>query len=165
MTCPSSRRLAAACLLLGAAVLAAPAPASAELRLAARARFAEHSGVSDAVREQCGIQTLLPDLVEAASPEVELVHGPRPKRGRVLELTIREVHARRGGPFSGPRWMVVDAEILERGRLVASARVKRGTGAPFGGTCAQLQKVTRAIAGDLGAWLRNPRRGAELGDR
>jgi hypothetical protein len=83
----------------------------------------------------------------------------------VLELSIREVHAPGGGPFSGPKWMIVDAELHERGRVVATARAKRVTAGPFGGTCAHLQKVARAIAVDLGAWLRDPRSGAELGDR
>ena len=42
---------------------------------------------------------------------------------------------------------------------------KRVTAAPFGGTCGQLRKVAEAIAVDLGAWLRDPRSGARLGDQ
>ena len=121
-------------------------------------------GVSDSVRQECGLQTLLPELVEAAGPDVVRVSGV-PREGRVLVLSIREVHAPGGGPFSGPKWMVVEAELHEQGKLVATARAKRMTTGPFGGTCAHLQKVARAIAVDLGAWLRDPRRGAELGDR
>ena len=155
-------RLAAALLLAGAAALASPA--AAEIRMDDHVRFAESSGVSDSVRQECGLQTLLPELVEAAGPDVVRVSGV-PREGRVLVLSIREVHAPGGGPFSGPKWMVVEAELHEQGKLVATARAKRMTTGPFGGTCAHLQKVARAIAVDLGAWLRDPRRGAELGDR
>jgi hypothetical protein len=61
--------------------------------------------------------------------------------------------------------MVVAAELREGGRLVGTARAKRTTAAPFGGTCGQLRKVTEAIAVDLAAWLRDPRSAARLGDQ
>lgn len=151
---------------LGAALLLAAAqPAAAErILLADHVSLTGVFGATDAVREQCGLQTLIPELVAAAGPDVQLVEG-RPKGGRVLELRVAEVHAPGGGPFSGPKWIVVNAELHERGRVVATARAKRMTTAPFGGTCGQLQKVVRAIAVDLGAWLRDPQGSAELGDR
>lgn len=145
--------------------LASAAPALAEsVLLHDHVNLSEAVGVTNAVREQCGLQTLIPELVAAAGPDVTLVEG-RPKGGRVLELRVAEVHAPGGGPFSGPKWIVVNAELRERGRVVATARAKRVTAAPFGGTCGQLQKVARAIAVDLGAWLRDPTSGSELGDR
>jgi hypothetical protein len=144
---------------------AAAAPAAAQpVTLSDHVTLTGVYGATDAVREQCGLQTLIPELVAAAGPDVRLVEG-RAKGGRVLELRVAEVHAPGGGPFAGPKWLVVNAELHEGGRVVASARAKRVTAAPFGGTCDQLQKVTRAIAVDLGAWLRDPRGAAELGDR
>ena len=151
--------------LAGALQLASAAPAAAEsVLLRDHVNLSEAAGVTNAVREQCGLQTMIPELVAAAAPDVVLVEG-RPKRGRVLELRVVEVHAPGGGPFSGPKWIVVNAELRERGKVVATARAKRVTAAPFGGTCGQLHKVARAIAVDLGAWLRDPIRAAELGDR
>jgi hypothetical protein len=61
--------------------------------------------------------------------------------------------------------MLIGADLKEGGRTVATARGKRVTAQPLGGTCDQLQKVGRAIAVDIGAWLANPTAGAELGDR
>jgi hypothetical protein len=116
------------------------------------------------VREQCGLQTSLPEWVRSAASDVELVSG-KPQGGRVLELKVIEVHAPGGGPFSGPKWMLIGADLKEGGRTVATARGKRVTAQPLGGTCDQLQKVGRAIAVDIGAWLANPTAGAELGDR
>jgi len=150
---------------LGAALLlAAAAPGRAEpIHLADQVALTGASDVTDAVRQQCGLQTLLPELVAAASSDVQLVQG-QPRGGRVLTLTVEEVHAPGGGPFSGPKWMVVAAELRDGGRLVGTARAKRTTAAPFGGTCGQLRKVTEAIAVDLAAWLRDPRSAARLGD-
>jgi hypothetical protein len=149
-----------------AVALLAAAPAAAEsVQLSDRARFGPSSGASSAVREECGLEEVVPQEVRSASPGVELVSG-RPSGPRTLELEIAEVHAPGGGPFSGPKWMVVAADLREHGKTVATARAKRVTsGAPFsGGTCDQLRKVARAIGSDLAGWIADPRRGAVLGD-
>jgi hypothetical protein len=153
----------AAALLLGAGLGSAGAARAEPVRLANRVEFAPSAGVTEAVRDQCGLQTSLPAALQAAATGVELV--PPPAGGpRVLSLSITEVHALGGGPFSGPKWMVVAAELREGGHTY-TARAKRVTsGAMPGGTCGQLQKVVRAIAGDLAAWLAQPSSGAELGD-
>lgn len=161
----SARSLLGTACLGTALLLAAAQPAAAEqVLLADHVNLSGVFGATDAVREQCGLQTLIPELVAASGPDVQLVEG-RPKGGRVLELQVAELHAPGGGPFSGPKWIVVNAELHEGGRVVATARAKRTTAAPLGGTCGQLQKVARAIAVDLGAWLRDPQGSAELGDR
>lgn len=144
--------------------LASAAAGAQPIRLADRVELSGAAGATPAVREQCGLQTGLPEWVAAAAKDVQLVEG-RPQGGRVLELTVIEIHAPGGGPFSGPKWMLVGAELKEGGRTVATARGKRVTAEPFGGTCGQLGKVGRAIAVDIGAWLSNPTKGAELGDR
>jgi hypothetical protein len=162
-------RTATRSLLLGAALLlAAQSPAAArEIRTAAKVRFAPDSGASDAVREQCGLQTNLPEYVRDASRDrIDIVYGKRPRRGTVLELRIEDVRAPGGGPFSGPRAMIVAAELWDRGRLVATARAKRRTSrAPFsGGNCAQLNRIARAIGQDVARWLEDPRRDARYGE-
>jgi hypothetical protein len=147
-----------------AAALAGSAAGAQPIRLADRVDLSATAGATPAVREQCGLQTGFPEWVRAAAGNVELVSG-RPQGGRVLELSVLEVHAPGGGPFSGPKWMLVSAELKEDGRTAATARARRTTAEPFGGTCGALGKVGRAIAVDIGAWLSNPTAGAELGDR
>jgi hypothetical protein len=146
-----------------AALLAGAAARAETTRLSDRVAFAEGSGATGAVREECGIQSYLPEMVRSYAPEVELVPGKATGR-RTLELVITEVHAPGGGPFSGPKWMEVEATLRENGKTVASARGKRVTSDPFGGTCDQLRKVSRAIASDLAAWATSPSPGAALGD-
>lgn len=163
MNCLASR----AVLLAGALLLASASPAEARsIRLADEVELSPASGATDAVREECGLQRRLPELVAEANPDVELVPRRHLRRGTVLRLTVVDVHAPGGGPFSGPKSMTVAAELRERGELVATARAKRvTTAAPFrGGTCRQLDKIARAIARDLGHWLRDPTRNARLGD-
>ena len=128
-----------------------------------RAAFAEGAGATAAVRDECGLEASLPEMVRAAASDVELVSGPA-SGARTLTLAIAEVHAPGGGPFSGPKSMTVEATLREGGKVVATARSHRVTAEPFGGTCGQLQKVARAIASDLAAWLANPASDAALGD-
>ena len=147
----------------GALALAAGAAAAEPIRLSDRVDFAEGSGVTRAVREECGLERELPEYVRSAAHDVELVSG-RASGPRTLELQISEVHAPGGGPFSGPKAMTVEATLREGGRVVATARSRRATAEPFGGTCGQLRKVARAIASDLAAWVASPSKGATLGD-
>jgi hypothetical protein len=156
-------RLALLLATAAAAGLAAGSAWAEPIRLSDRAPFAEASGVSGAVRAECGIERALPEDVRAAARDVELVSGPA-KGPRTLELSITEVQAPGGGPFSGPKWMTVEATLREGGKTVATARANRATAEPFGGTCGQLRKVSRAIGADLAAWLASPTRDAALGD-
>ena len=160
-------RLASRSFLLAAALLlAAQSPALARpVRTAERARMTRDAGASDAVRAECRLQTSLPEYVRDASHDVDIVHGKRPRRGTVLELRITDVRAPGGGPFSGPRAMSVEAELWDHGRLVASAKARRRTSArPFGGNCAQLNRIAHAIGRDIALWLEDPRRDAYFGD-
>jgi hypothetical protein len=163
------RRLRAALGLCPGALLALSlaAPAGAEgIRLARRVAFAEGSRATAAVKQECGLETLLPTLVAENASDVELTEGT-PSGGRTLHLRISDVQAPGGGMFSGPKWLEVRGTLRQGGRDVASFRAKRvSTGGPFGGggTCGMLQKCARAIAGDVATWLENPTAGAELGD-
>jgi len=148
--------------VVGVALAAGAARAEA-VRLADRVEFAKGAGETRAVREECGLQEMLPELVRQQAKEVELVSGTA-SGPRTLQLAIVEVHAPGGGPFSGPKSMTVEATLREDGRVRATARAHRATADPFGGTCDQLRKVARAIAADLGAWLESPE-DAALGDR
>jgi hypothetical protein len=64
--------------------------------------------------------------------------------------------------------MTVTGTLTEDDKPVASFRAKRfSTGGAFGGfkgTCSIIGRCTKAIAGDIAAWLKSPVDGAELGD-
>ena len=158
-------------LAAGALVLTAlPAVAADTTKILRSIPFAPNAPVPPAVRDQCALQTKVPEFVAAAAgSSVELVDGALDrKKGRVLELEITEVHAPGGGGFSGPKWLTVKGELYDKGKQIGSFRAKRfSTGGAFGGfkgTCAIIGRCTKAIGDDIASWLGAPTQNAELGD-
>jgi hypothetical protein len=132
--------------------------------------FAENAAVPAVVREQCALQTKVPEFIQqAAGSSVELVDGALDrKKGRVLALEITEVHAPGGGAFSGPKWMSVNGELFDNGKQIGSFRAKRfSTGGAFGGfkgTCAIIGRCSKTLGSDIAGWLASPTSNAQLGD-
>jgi hypothetical protein len=126
--------------------------------------FDEGAGGSEKVRSECQIQTRVPEAVKEFAADVELVDGALNKNGRALELSIMEVHAPGGGPFSGPKWMAVYGKLYEKGKMVGSFRAKRLSTGAFRGTCSTLARCAQSIGEDIAKWLQAPSMDAELGD-
>jgi len=126
--------------------------------------FAPSANASTKVQQECQVQTQVPAAIQQFGSDVELVDQPS-KGGRSLELSIIELHAPGGGPFSGPKWMAVSGKLLDRGKLIGSFRAKRlSTGGMVRGTCATLARCAHAIGQDIATWLNAPTLDAELGD-
>ena len=126
--------------------------------------FAPSAGASAKVQQECQVQTQVPAAIQEFGSDVQLVDQPS-KGGRSLELSITEMHAPGGGPFSGPKWMTVSGKLHDRGKLIGSFRAKRlSTGGMVRGTCATLARCAQAIGQDIAAWLNAPTMDAELGD-
>ncbi len=122
--------------------------------------FATNSNASDAVREQCQIQTRIPEAIAANSDQVELVDG----KG-ALALEISDVHAPGGWIFSGPKWVEVKGQMKSEGKLLKFRAKRYSAFDPFtGGTCGILAKISRAIGSDIAEWLGSPTPDAALGD-
>ena len=148
-----------------ALVLAVPLAASsarAGVQVARTISFAPAAGVNEKVKQECQPQTQVPAALQQANTEVQLVDAPS-KSGRALELTISELHAPGGGPFSGPKWMAVEGKLYDKGKLIGSFRAKRLSTA-MKGTCGTLARISQAIGQDIAAWLDAPTMDAELGD-
>lgn len=144
------------------AALFAAAAAQAAVQVPRNVSFAPNAGATGAVQQECQLQTLVPQAVQQAAADAQLVDAPA-KSGRWLELSITEVHAPGGGPFSGPKWMAVSGKLHDRGKVIGSFRAKRlSTGVR--GTCATLAKIATVIGQDVAAWLAAPTMNAELGD-
>ena len=152
-------------------VLAAmPAAAADTTKILRSIPFAANAQVPPAVRDQCALQTKVPEFIQqAAGSSVELVDGALDrKKGRALVMEITEVHAPGGGAFSGAKWMSVKGELYDKGKQIGSFRAKRfSAGGAFGGfkgTCAIIGRCTKAIGDDIASWLASPTPNAELGD-
>jgi hypothetical protein len=144
-----------------AALLAAPA-AQAATQIASSIPIAPSAGASGPVQQECQLQTLVPQGIQQAGADVTLVDAPA-KGGRWLELTISEVHAPGGGPFSGPKWMTVSGTLRDRGKVIGSFRAKRISTGPRS-TCGSLAKIATVLGQDIAAWLAAPSMNAEIGD-
>ena len=149
-------------LLLVLATGLAATGASAAVQIARSVPIAPAAGATEAVKAECQLETLVPAEIQKAGADVQLVDAPS-KSGKALELSISEVHAPGGGPFSGPKWMAVSGQLFEKGKLVGSFRAKRLSTSPRS-TCGTLARITQAIGRDIAGWLQAPTMNAELGD-
>jgi hypothetical protein len=132
---------------------------AADVKVPRKIGFAKDARAREAIREQCELQTVIPEAVASGSANAELVDG----RGN-LSFEITEAHGPGGWVFSGPKWLEVSGK-LSRGGKTYRFRAKRYSAFdPFGGVCSILQKCGRAIGGDIAAWSESPTDNAEIGD-
>ena len=160
-------RTGVVCAALAFGLVAAGAAGAAPVKVAKTIAF-ESGAAPEKVQGECQLQTRVPTfLAEFAGANVELVDA-LPRSGRVLEMTISNVHAPGGGGFSGPKWMTVKGTLKENGKVIGTFTAKRlTTGGAFGafkGNCALIGRCARAIGKDVAEWLQNPTKGAMLGD-
>lgn len=153
----------------GLLLLAGAAPAgTGPVKVQRTIPFSEASGASDAVRSECQLETKVPEFLSRYSEDVELVDALPRAGGRVLALTITQVHAPGGGAFSGPKILTVEGTLRENGKAVGSFTATRYSGGgAFGaykGTCSIVGRCAKTIGKDIAGWLRNPEDGAHLGD-
>lgn len=146
-----------------AALLGALIPvisAAAAVTVSKKIDFAAGANPTTAVRNECQLQTRIPEAIAANSDQVELVDG----KG-ALKLEISEVHAPGGWIFSGPKWVEVKGQMTSDGKLLKFRAQRYSAFDPFsGGTCGILAKISRAIGRDIAGWLGNPTPDATLGD-
>jgi hypothetical protein len=147
---------------LALALVLAAGAALAATQVASSIPIASSAGASEKVQQSCQLQTLVPQAVQQAGADVQLVDKPG-KGGRYLELTISEVHAPGGGFFSGPKWMAVQGKLTDRGKVIGTFRAKRVT-TGMRSTCGSLAKLSTVIGKDIAGWLAAPSSNAEIGD-
>lgn len=153
-----------------ALLLASQAPAGAAgVKVLRTIPFAEGSGASEKVKDECQLQTRVPEFLSKYSSDVELVEaGGAANTGRVLKLSISQVIASGGGAYSGSKMVTVEGTLLENGKAIGSFTATRHSGGGvFGGykgTCSIVARCAKAIGRDIANWLENPEDGARLGD-
>jgi hypothetical protein len=160
-----------ALLTLGLATLlfAAAAPADGNhVKVLRSIPFGSDAHASQKVEDECQLQTKVPSFLDQYSDDVELVDGPLGKSGRVLELTISEVHASGGGAYSGAKSMTVSGVLRKDGAEIGSFTATRFSGGGlFGGykgTCAIVGRCAKVIGKDIAEWLKHPSKNARLGN-
>ncbi len=154
--------IAAGCALLLASV-SGPARAGG-IQVLNTIPFSEGSGAPQKVKDECQLETKVPNFLAEYASDVELV-DTLGKQGRVLELAITHVHAPGGGAFSGPKRVTVKGTLRENGATIGNFVAERfSLAATFGGTCAIVGKCAKAIGKDIADWLQSPGKDSRLGD-
>lgn len=138
------------------------------LTLSNKAPFAKGASVPDSVRAECGLEKKVPELIRDAAhkkfDKVVLAPGVSAKTaGKAMSLTINNVLAPGGGPWSGPKSVTVIGTLWDNGKEVGSFRVVRNT-TRGGGTCGMLERDAKEIADDIAKWLEAPGKNALLGE-
>lgn len=131
--------------------------------------YAEDADVRQAVVDECALQTKIPVFLSKYSKKsVTLVDGDLSMEGRRLELSITNAFASGGGAWSGAKSVTVKGQLFDGdvviGDFVATRYSTGGFFGGFKGTCSIVGRCGKAIAKDISQWLKNPTKGAALGD-
>jgi len=131
--------------------------------------FAEDSGASDDIKNECKFETRLPEyLKKEAKRTFDVVLSKEPledAEGKTLSLIIANMYGLGGGAFSGSKSAIVTGELKENGEIIASMSLRRHSimgMAP--GTCSILKRIAKKMGEDIAEWLEEPTMDAELGD-
>ena len=131
--------------------------------------FAEDSGATDNVKEECKFEERLPKYLKSeAKKHTNIVFTTEPLdsvEGKVLFMEVTHVFAPGGGGYSGSKNVEVEGELRENGEVIASFTIDRS--ALFGmtpGTCSMLKRVSKKIGEEVAEWLEAPEMDSMLGD-
>ncbi len=119
--------------------------------------YSEHSGAREEIKQQCLLDTQIPQHIESAArgklDVVVTTDDLETVPGKTLVVEITRVYAPRGGGFvSGGHSVLVHFELRENGAILASKDRNRRTSQGFS-TCGSLKRVSNALGRDIVGWL------------
>lgn len=133
--------------------------------------YAESSGAPEKVKDECKLQTRLPQFIKDYAKKLNVVlveEVGESTDGRVLQIEIVNVIGAAGGAWSGAKSVTVEGKLTENGEVIGTFTSKRFSGGgAFGGykgTCSILGRCIKAMGSDIATWLANPTMDAKLGD-
>ena len=131
--------------------------------------FAEDSGASDNVKEECKFETRLPKYIkDKAKRRVDVVLSAEhlvSAEGKVLSLEVTNVFAPGGGGYSGSKSVIVSGKLKEKGEVIGSLTARRHTMiGMMPGTCSMLKRLAKKLGEDIATWLTEPTMDVQLGD-
>ncbi|WP_242163852.1 hypothetical protein [Lysobacter sp. M15] len=132
--------------------------------------YAEDNDISDNIKTECKINEQLADFVKQyAGEDVEFSDGPvDTAKGRALQLEILDAVSMGNAWMGHQKYAKVKGTLYEDGKKVASFKGRRnsmgGAFAGYKGSCSVLGRTVEALGEDIGAWLKAPQDGANLGD-
>lgn len=118
------------------------------------------------IRRECTWNTTMPQyLAKKSEGRVQVAEkNIDTETGKKLMLVATHLHAIGGGGWTGPKWLVLEGKLLEKGKLIGNFEARRQT---IGGslkTCGTLDSLSEELGDDIVEWLKNPGLNAKLGD-
>jgi len=121
---------------------------------------------NEAVRKECDWNTTMPrhmaeesdGRVKVAEQKLDMVTGKK------LLLVATHLHTIGGGPWTGPKWLVLEGKLMQGEQLLGNFEVRRQT---IGGSfraCSTLESLSEEITDDILEWLKAPGLNAKLGN-
>jgi hypothetical protein len=149
---------------------AASAPGDEKLFVQVPAAYDPGAPVTDAVKRECGIESLVGNRVFEAIreryPEAAATpNPPQDSKNKFLQLTVLAAEGGGGGGWTGQKLITVRAELLQNGRTVGVTAVRRsssGIGGLYSGTCGLMDRAATAVAKDIAAWLPKVTKGGKV---
>lgn len=143
--------------LVAALLLAAALPAAAEpIRTAAVMPYEDGVGTA-ALREECDWNTNLPrEIARRSKGAVATTDAALASlEGPVLSLRVAAAHAS-GGGWAGPRFATIRGELRQADGTSRTFEIHRATSLGGMGACSAMDRVGKALAKDIVAWLADP---------
>lgn len=124
--------------------------------------------VPNAVLAECELERKLAKYLasEAKGPYGKIIMQPTVSAqtpGQALDIHITQILAPGGGKWSGPKSVTTEGTLYNNGQVLGTFTATRYTHKGKH-TCRMLQNDAKAIAEDIGDWLKKPTMGAKLGD-
>lgn len=120
----------------------------------------------ETVRKECNWNTTMPRyLAEESDGRVIVAENKsNTNTGKRLVLVATNLHTLGGGAWTGPKWLVLEGNLMHGDKLLGNFEVRRQT---IGGSfraCSTLESLSEEISDDILEWLKEPGLNAKLGD-
>jgi hypothetical protein len=118
------------------------------------------------VRKECDWNTTMPRyLAEESDGRVKVAEKDFDKiAGKKLVLVATNLHTLGGGPWTGPKWLVLEGKLMQGDKLLGNFEVRRQTISGSYRSCSTLESLSEEISDDILEWLEKPGLNAKLGD-
>lgn len=161
-------------LLLSFALFPAVSLAGGTLSLQRNAPFEKGSGATDAVKNECGLETKIPEFVQSFAKKdfdkITMVNSASVGTpGKALSMRITGVSGSKGGTTTGPKNLTIRGTLWQNGKVAGTFTATRFTTGGvswigYKGTCSMLGRCAKTLGKDVAGWLKNPTMNAKLGD-
>lgn len=144
------------------------ATAGGTLTIAKKMDWVDAKKVRAAIVTECKLPETLSKFIKKSAKgydKVVQVDSLKGAKGDVLDVKIENAMGHGGGGWGmgGRRTVIAVGKLKRNGKVVGSFTAQRGT-TRGRRTCSALQYVSKAVAKDIGIWLKKPTKDARLGE-